>query len=80
MPKMRRAVLAALLAWPAVLGSAQEPLARPDFAPIATEGFGDRQNSWPWSMVWWASRRKLLVGTARAVTCTSAAALQLFLP
>ena len=77
---MRYAALVALLILLAGLGRAQEPLARPDFALSAGAGFGDRHNSWPWSMAWWPSQRKLLVGTARAASCTSAAALQLFFP
>jgi len=35
--------------------------------PIAIEGFGDRQNSWAWSMAWFNG--KLLVGTARSEQC-----------
>jgi hypothetical protein len=34
---------------------------------IAPEGFGDRQNSWAWSMAWYNG--KLLVGTARSEQC-----------
>jgi hypothetical protein len=42
---------------------------------IAPEGFGDRQNSWAWSMAWFNG--KLLVGTARSEQCiTSEAAHQ----
>lgn len=28
-----------------------------DFEPIATGGFGDRQNGWAWSMAWWSTLR-----------------------
>lgn len=37
--------------------------------PIAPEGFGDRQNSWAWSMAWFNG--KLLVGTARSEQCVT---------
>ena len=35
-----------------------------DFVSMAPQGFGDRQNSWPWSMQWWNGY--LYVGTNRA--------------
>jgi hypothetical protein len=44
-----------------------------DFDPAAEQGFGDRQNGIPWSMVWW--RGKLYVGTARAAQCVQVATL-----
>jgi hypothetical protein len=46
--------------------------------PIAPEGFGDRQNSWAWSMAWFNG--KLLVGTARAEQCVTAESQHLVLP
>jgi hypothetical protein len=38
-----------------------------DFREIAHQGFGDRQNTKAWSMIWW--KGKLYVGTARAHFC-----------
>lgn len=37
------------------------------FREIAPQGFGDRQNTKAWSMIWWED--KLYVGTARAHMC-----------
>ena len=37
------------------------------FRQAAPQGFGDRQNSWAWSMYWW--KGKLYVGTNRAWHC-----------
>jgi hypothetical protein len=52
-----------------------------DFVRIATKGLavdgrgnpmsGDRQNSFPWSMVWW--KGKVYVGTGRAFACMTVA-------
>jgi len=53
------------LAW----GQSQYPaLRKRDFTLAAPQGFGDRQNSYPWSIQWFDS--KLLVGTLRAEQCT----------
>lgn len=60
-------ILAALLALP--VRAAGPPLTAADFALAAPQGFGDRQNSIPWSMQWW--RGKLYVGTARSYLCTT---------
>jgi hypothetical protein len=44
------------------------PLFRSNWGkPIAPQGFGDRQNSWAWSMAWFNGN--LLVGTARSEQC-----------
>jgi hypothetical protein len=63
------AMLLLLLA--AQCGMAQSvyaPLFRANWGkPIAPEGFGDRQNSWAWSMAWYNGN--LLVGTARSEQC-----------
>ncbi|GAB4558298.1 MAG: hypothetical protein Kow0047_03290 [Anaerolineae bacterium] len=55
-----------------------EPLQRGDFFSVAPQGFGDRQNSWAWSMQWWNGR--LYVGTNRAWHCAEIAALANLLP
>ena len=47
-------------------------------AVIAPEGFGDRQNSWAWSMAWYNG--KLLVGTARSEQCITDLSEHLILP
>jgi hypothetical protein len=79
------AVLLAVLLLPATpaAGGEQRPLTVKDFTPFVagpsvpgdpfTQGFGDRNNSWAWSMVWW--RGKLYVGTSRAYRCFSRASL-----
>jgi hypothetical protein len=41
------------------------------------QGFGDRQNSWAWSMQWW--RGYLYVGTNRAFQCVQAQAFDILL-
>jgi hypothetical protein len=54
---------------------AQQPLT---FHPVAPQGFGDRQNSWAWSMEWFQG--KLYVGTTRAHDCVVAAAMSTVFP
>ncbi len=54
------------------------PLLPPDFEVSAPQGFGDRQNSHAWSMIWWNGR--LYVGTGRATSCVQQAALAFFRP
>ena len=59
------------------------PLTARDFSPFVagptdpnnpfSQGLGDRQNSWAWSMKWWNG--KLFVGTSRAYRCFSRASL-----
>lgn len=49
-------------------------LERRDFRPASLPGFGDRQNSWAWSMLWWNGN--LYVGTNRAYGCVTSWALQ----
>src|SRR5689334_5506841 len=43
------------------------PLQAADFTSVAEPGFGDRWNTYPWSMLWW--RGRLYVGTNRAFPC-----------
>jgi len=54
------------------------PLVRSDFTPIAVQGFGDRQNTWAWSMEWFQG--KLYVGTNRAYECVVQASIANILP
>jgi hypothetical protein len=49
-----------------------------DFARISEQGFGDRQNTWAWSMEWWNGY--LYVGTNRAFRCVEAAAINVYAP
>jgi len=49
------------------IGSSSSPLLPWDFSQVAPQGFGDRQNTKAWSMIWWNG--KLYVGTARAHMC-----------
>ena len=48
------------------------------FREAAPQGFGDRQNSWAWSMYWW--KDKLYVGTNRAWHCAEHAGLNSAFP
>ncbi|MCA9869048.1 MAG: hypothetical protein KC487_01470 [Anaerolineae bacterium] len=48
------------------------------FRQAAPQGFGDRQNSWAWSMYWW--KGKLYVGTNRAWHCAEHAGLNSAFP
>lgn len=48
------------------------------FRPASPQGFGDRYNSWAWSMLWWNGR--LYVGTNRAFLCAERAAIHNGLP
>lgn len=58
--------------------SAQAPFTADDFELAAPQGFGDRQNSWAWSMQWWNGY--LYVGTNRAFHCAEIAAFYQLLP
>jgi hypothetical protein len=58
--------------------SAENLLTASDFSPLNEPGFGDRWNSFPWSMVWW--RDQLYVGTNRAFLCVEYFALHSALP
>jgi len=57
-------------------GSGERPLTAEDFEQVAARGFGDRNNGWAQSMVWWHDH--LYVGTARQSTCTSLFAIWQF--
>src|SRR3954471_15652967 len=50
-----------------------KPLSADDFKQVAPRGFGDRNNSWAQSMVWW--NNSLYVGTSRQTVCSSLFAL-----
>ena len=58
-----------LLAQAATAQSQFPPLFRNNWTQSAPQGFGDRQNSWPWSMSWFQG--KLLVGTVRSEQCVT---------
>jgi len=60
------------------MGTQMAPLESQDFTQINEAGFGDRWNTWPWSMKWW--RGKLYVGTNRAYPCVEYFALHSNLP
>ena len=49
------------------------PLLEENFTQANVQGFGDRHNSWSWSMQWWNG--KLYVGANRAEECFSQASL-----
>lgn len=53
-------------------------LGRLQFNQAAPQGFGDRFNSWPWSMLWWQG--KLYVGTNRAWQCAEFAGMNRAFP
>lgn len=48
------------------------------FRQVGSQGFGDRYNSWAWSMLWW--NNKLYVGTNRSWLCTERAAINAAFP
>src|SRR5687768_8374299 len=58
------------------------PLARTDFKMVVgpgapmSQGLGDRQNSWAWSMAWY--KGKLVVGTNRSYDCMVQASIHRF--
>lgn len=54
------------------------PLDRTNFTTAAAQGFGDRQNSWAWSMTWY--KNKLYVGTNRAMDCVTKASVVVIFP
>ncbi len=60
-----------------VAAQAPSPMTN-DFMPMIPQGFGDRQNSYAWSMVWWKDR--LYVGTGRSTQCVQDATGALFYP
>ena len=64
------AVMLLLLTQAASAQSQFPPLFRDNWTQTAPQGFGDRQNSWPWSMGWFQG--KLFVGTVRAEQCITA--------
>ena len=57
------------LVGPTVHAQTTRPLTAANFALSSPRGFGDRDNSWAQSMVWWKGH--LYVGTGRAALCTS---------
>ncbi|MEA3337600.1 MAG: hypothetical protein U9R25_17020 [Chloroflexota bacterium] len=60
------------------LSSGASPARRLSFAKMGSQGFGDRYNTWAWSMIWW--RGCLFVGTNRAILCAERAATANGLP
>lgn len=66
------AIAALLGSYVAAAQSQYPPLQRSNFTLSAPQGFGDRQNTWAWSMAWF--KGKLLVGTNRAEQCVTSAA------
>src|SRR5215217_9680846 len=66
----------ALLFAPPNLARPAAPL--PHFAQINEDGFGDRQNSYSWSMAWF--KNKLYVGTNRNFPCVERATVQFYFP
>src|SRR6187200_3187727 len=59
----------AVLVGPAVRAQmSARPITAANFAYHAPRGFGDRNNSWAHSMVWW--NQHLYVGTGRQYACT----------
>lgn len=82
--QLRRATTTALLVI-ALLGLAAPTAAQtttghapPDFEEMAAQGFGDRQNSYIWSLAWWKGR--LYVGTGRSTQCVMHATGHLYYP
>jgi hypothetical protein len=69
--------LALLMAQP-ILTALGLPLLEENFTQSNVQGFGDRHNSWSWSMQWWNG--KLYVGANRAEECFSQASLAFNFP
>jgi hypothetical protein len=59
------------VAFPRIQARIEELEGKSPFERIATDGFGDRFNSFAWSMKWFQGR--LYVGTGRAFLCVTAA-------
>jgi hypothetical protein len=59
-------------------GAQSRPLLPPDLVEAAPQGFGDRNNSHAWAMLWW--KGDLYVGTGRATFCVQQAALAFYRP
>ena len=67
----------AVLVGPAVRAQmSARPITAANFAYHAPRGFGDRNNSWAHSMVWW--NQHLYVGTGRQYACTNLYAIWQF--
>jgi hypothetical protein len=75
---LRRIVTMLLLSAPLLASSAVQAAPAAPVAPqmLAQRGFGDRQNSYAWSMAWF--KGKLYVGTGRNVMCVEAATAQFY--
>ena len=61
------AIVAIFVLIPEKLSATPATLGLLNFTPAAPQGFGDFENSWPWSMAWW--NNQLYVGTNRAFGC-----------
>jgi len=71
-PWLALGAIAAALAIPShVPAAATAPLPVTSFHEVALQGFGDYQNSWPWSAAWYKGR--LYVGTDRNEMCVASA-------
>ncbi|GAB4154245.1 MAG: hypothetical protein Fur0021_20670 [Candidatus Promineifilaceae bacterium] len=57
----------AQLGKPGIFVTDNHPLTAADFVQINEAGFGERWNTWLWSMIWWNGR--LYAGTNRAYPC-----------
>lgn len=71
-------VLLSLLVLPGLLAAPTSIPTASDFEEAVIQGYGDRQNSITWSMMWW--RGDLYVGTNRAVRCARAYVIDLEIP
>ncbi len=58
--------------------SQRDPKRQLQFEPIILDGFGDRHNSWAWSLLWW--KGKLYATTNRAFYCVEQAGLNYHFP
>ena len=67
-------LIAAFFLVRSVYAQEEHPLSFKDFHQINESGFGDRQNSWSWTMQWWNG--KVYVGTNRCWNCYTRATQQ----
>lgn len=75
---LKKGLVAFVLALMLVQPSLAEPVPKLNFAQVNRDGFGDRQNSYSWSMAWF--KGKVYVGTNRSFYCVERALVDFYFP
>jgi hypothetical protein len=75
---MLRPLAVSCVLWAVVLAPPAAGQTLGGVRPIAQDGFGDRRNSYAWSMAWF--KGNLYVGTARSAMCVESATLDYYVP